>query len=90
MSICASTGATRTQPCRTCGAEVLHKESETLSCANIGRRFWHADKHRAPCGRWCIGGGIGRDQRAEGETLRQAVDNSHGNSKGCPACEVHQ
>lgn len=80
----ANTGRVEERACDTCGARVKHAEVASVSPA--GASFWHAEKHDAPCGRPCIGGGIGpeviRPMRAAGQTLRDTV---HG-SVWCAAC----
>jgi len=60
--IAGTTDRTRVQPCSVCGVEMEHRE-------NFGLRddlptWWSPERHKAPCGAPCMGGGV-RPLRAE-------------------------
>lgn len=75
MSIGWQTGRTETRPCDVCGVSMGHRE---MACSTRWGTWWSAAPHRAPCGAWCMGGGIGREQAPRGtEGLRDAVKASH-------------
>lgn len=54
-----TTDRTKTQPCSTCGANVVHRENfGAASPTAKPRTFWSPKNHDAPCGWPCIGGGV--------------------------------
>ena len=60
--IAGTADRTRVQPCSVCGVEMEHRE-------NFGLRddlptWWSPERHKAPCGAPCMGGGV-RPLRAE-------------------------
>lgn len=86
MTMATSTGRVETRACETCGVQVEHREAAFVSGA--AGTFWSAERHAAPCGLPCIGGGIGSEvikpMRAAGKKLHQVT---HGASGGpCTAC----
>lgn len=86
MTMAASTGRVAVRNCETCGEMVLHTEARMVSGAT--GTFWSAERHAAPCGLPCIGGGIGSEvikpMRAAGKRLHEVT---HGASGGpCTAC----
>lgn len=66
--------------CDRCGLDVSTRDVGTLHGPLTLR-----DHHRAPCGRWCLGGGIGPEQVGDG-TLREALDAAHRHRDLCPTC----
>jgi hypothetical protein len=78
--IAGLTGRADFRHCEKCLAVVLHREGFYLGAPE---NHWSADGHRAPCGRWCLGGGI---QRREFASLREAYREAHGTLRGCLSC----
>ena len=84
MSIAQRTGRTRVGPCKTCGVEVEQEESQGLTCSAAGKTWWSSERHKAPCGRWCLGGGLQRGE--EFASIRDAYREAHGTKDGCLTC----
>lgn len=76
MTMIASTGRTETRPCSSCNAPVEHREGAVL-CGH-GDMLWSPERHFAPCGLACIGGGVKPAQIRANEV--------HGYSERCPKC----
>lgn len=51
----ASTGMTRTRPCETCGTAVEQRDTVGVW---TGDHVWTTERHDAPCGLPCLGGGV--------------------------------
>ncbi len=85
MSIGWDTGRTETRGCGVCGISVEHRETRINT---VREPRWNPIVHRAPCGAWCMGGGIGSAQtRPEDVSLREAFDASHRRDRcGSPGC----
>lgn len=85
MSLGWQTGRTCTRPCDACGTEMEHREQRVKTHPDA---WWKPAAHRAPCGAWCMSGGIGREQAPPGtEGLRDAVNASHRREKcGTKGC----
>jgi hypothetical protein len=86
MTMAVSTGRVEARACETCGTMVEHREARMVSGATGA--FWSAERHTAPCGLPCVGGGIGSEvikpMRAAGKRLHEVT---HGASGGrCAAC----
>lgn len=79
MTIATHTGATEQRPCSRCGATVEHRES-ALSCHGTEKRAWFAEKHSAPCGLPCMGGGV------HPRHVRHGGSGAHGFQDRCPRC----
>lgn len=62
--------------CATCGTSVLHSTARTIHFD-----MEVPDKHNAPCGAPCLGGGV------DPKTYRAGV---HGGRKSCPACKPEE
>lgn len=78
MSIGWQTGRAETRRCDTCGVEVECREQRVNTHPDP---WWRPVAHRAACGAWRMGGGIGSAQTRDGDgdrmTLREAVRASH-------------
>ncbi|MDQ3276639.1 MAG: hypothetical protein M3Q39_16815 [Actinomycetota bacterium] len=85
MSLGFTTDATQRASCDACGAEVAQREVVAVPSYE---RSWRAEKHLAPCGAPCIGGGIGSDVlRAARLRGKMAADVVHGAvHAGSPTC----
>lgn len=77
MTIAATTGASEHSACDTCTSLTLHRQSATLSCGQE-RIWWSPDKHAAPCGLPCLGGGV--------KPAQLRGDGVHGYEDRCPRC----
>lgn len=80
------TGLTEIRKCESCDSSVVHREVKFIS--GHSGTHWSAERHTAPCGLPCLGGGIGteviRPMRAAGKKLHEVA---HGSSSGaCTAC----
>lgn len=74
-----------------CEVEVTHREEFLLGKPGT---HWSPMPHRAECDRWCMNGGIRRNDYA---SLREAINASHGHTEHatgrriCPDCgEVNE
>lgn len=76
MTIAFHTGAAETRRCSRCDALVEHRES-SIACGGTAGTFWMAEKHNAPCGLPCSGGGVQPKQIRE--------TGAHGLHDRCPA-----
>ena len=76
MSLGWQTGRTCTRPCDVCGVSMEHREQRVNTHPDP---WWKPAPHRAPCGAWCMGGGIGSAQTRDGDriSLSDAVKASH-------------
>lgn len=69
------------RPCNRCGVVVRH--SLTVGIYH-GTEHWRKDRHRAPCGLWCFGGGAGPVQLPD-----YKARNMHGlEGEPCPVCHA--
>ena len=68
--------------CDRCGLDVA-----TRHVTSIHGPFLLHEHHRAPCGRWCLGGGIGLEQQREHGSLGEALCAAHRHRDLCPTCK---
>lgn len=93
--IAAPTGNIREAACPLCGVTVSQQEQVALSCCPdpAPGPWWRTEPHRAPCGRWCMQGGLFHEQRQEvGGSMSRALEAAHGamsaGVRSCQSCGV--
>lgn len=77
MTIAATTDRIQQRPCDSCGSVLEHRENIAI-VHGVERRWWSPDRHAAPCGFACIGGGVKPAQLRANEV--------HGRQSRCPKC----
>lgn len=87
MTMAVATGRTDLRECLLCHLGVIHTEVVHLT-GDVDGPHWSAERHTAPCGLPCIGGGVGSEvikpMRAAGKRLHEVTHGSLGGP--CSAC----
>jgi len=77
MTIAFHTGAVEPRPCDSCGTVLPHQEKKAL-VHGVEKAWWSPERHTAPCGLPCMGGGVAPQYIRE--------PGIHGYQDRCPKC----
>jgi len=83
--IAGTTDRTRVGPCHVCGGAVTHREHFGLTVdAPV---WWSPERHKAPCGAPCVGGGVRPLRTEERPPGVSGIVHAHrADACGAPGC----
>lgn len=86
MSLSFDTGNSEERACIDCGVTIRHREHVTDTNSRGMVKWWSPDKHDAPCGLPCLGGGVSPKDYRAGKIHSMATGD--GKVRSCVNCGV--